>query len=120
MFLVTMVKFEEQIQRIDMSLTRGTGTVPGFSGDSNGRVADFDLGGDRVDRGDVGRGVSVAAGPCSGRPEESVGAVSMGQYQRSLVCGPVSKIGLPRRGVLGVWFGGDSSMLVFETEFEWG
>ena len=33
-------------------------------------------------------------------------AISMGHYQRSLV--------------LGVWFGGDSSMLVFETEFEWG
>ncbi len=32
----------------------------------------------------------------------------------------MSKFGLPRRAVLGVWFGGDSSMLVFETEFEWG
>ncbi len=85
MFLVTIVKFEEQIQRIGMSQTRGTGTVPGFSGESNGTVADFDRGGDRGDRGDVGRGNSVAAGPCSGRPEGSVGTVSMGQSRRSLV-----------------------------------
>ncbi len=84
-FLVTVVKFEERIQRIGMSQSRETGTVPGFSGDSNGRVADFDRGGDRVDRGDVGRGISVATGLCFGRPEESVGTVSMGYYQRPLV-----------------------------------
>ena len=30
------------------------------------------------------------------------------------------KIDLPGRVDLGVWFGGDSFMLVFETEFEWG
>ncbi len=27
---------------------------------------------------------------------------------------------MPLRTVLGVWFGGDSSMLAFETEIEWG
>ncbi len=32
----------------------------------------------------------------------------------------MSKTGLSRRTDLGVWFAGDSSMLVFETEFEWG
>ncbi len=32
----------------------------------------------------------------------------------------MSKIGLPRQTDLGVWFGGDSSMLVFGTEFGWG
>ncbi len=114
MFLVTIVKFEEQIQRIGMSQTRGATTPPRlrtsyqgpgvaavFSvsdarawgtaknpsrfGDSNGMVADFDRGGDRVDHGDVGGGIAVAAGPCSGRPEEPVAAVCVGQYQRSLV-----------------------------------
>lgn len=85
MFLVTIVKFDEQIQRIGMSQTRGAGTNPSRFGDSNGGVADFDRGGDRVDRGDVGRGIAVAAGVCSGRPEESGGAVSRGRHQRSWV-----------------------------------
>ena len=104
MFLVTIVKFEEQIRRIGMSQTRGattpprvgtsyqgsgvaeyysvsdalawgTGTNQSLFGGSIGTVADFDRGGDRVDRGDLDGGIAVAAGPCSGRPEESVGAV---------------------------------------------
>ncbi len=85
MFLVTIVKFDEQIQRIGMSQTRGAGTNPSRFGDSNGVVADSDRGGVRVDRGDVGRGIAVATGVCSDRPEESSGAVSRGRHQRSWV-----------------------------------
>ena len=87
-FLVTMVKFEEQIQRIGMAQTRGetapprvrtSGVAADFStsdapawgsgtnlnrfGDSNGMVVDFDRGRDRLDHGDVGGGAAVAAGP---------------------------------------------------------
>ncbi len=107
MFLVTIVKFEEQIQRIGVSQTRGattpprvrtsyqgsgvaafrsisdtlawgTGATPSLFGDSNENLADFDRGGDHVDLGDVGGGIAVAAGPCSGRPEEIVGAIYVG------------------------------------------
>ena len=128
MFLVTIVKFDEQIQRIGMSQTQGATTTPragtSYRGsgvaavfcagrarawgpapnpgrladsnwadsnwadsnwaDSNGMVADFGWGGDRVDYGD-GAGIAAAAGPCSGRPEEPVAAVSMGRYQHALV-----------------------------------
>ena len=106
MFLVTIVKFDEQIQSIGVSQTRGattptrvrtwypgsgvaavfptsdarawgTAANPGRFGDSKAMVADFDRGGDRADHGDVG-GVAVAAGPRSGRPEESVGAIYVG------------------------------------------
>ncbi len=103
MFLVTMVKFEEQMHRIGMSQTRGetapprvqtSGVATVFStgdalawgsganldrvGDSNGMAADFDRGGDRVDHGAAVGGVAAAAGPYSGRPEEMVGAVCVG------------------------------------------
>ncbi len=96
MFLVTIVKFEEQIQRIGMSQTRGATTPPRVRpsypgsgggvffplsdarawgtgpnsrlfGDAYGIVADFDRGG-------VGGGIAVTAGPGAG-PERSVGAV---------------------------------------------
>ncbi len=68
MFLVTIVKFEDQIQRIGASQTQGTTTPP------------------RVRTSNQGSGVgaffpvsdALAVGPCSGRPEQFVGGVLAG------------------------------------------
>ena len=85
MFLVTIVKFEEQLHRIGMPQTRGETAPPRLRtsgaaaffpisdalawgsgtnltrfGDSNGLVADSDRGNDHVDHGDVDGGVAVA------------------------------------------------------------
>ena len=65
MFLVTIVKFDQQIQRIGMSQTREATTPPRVRMSYQGS--------------DVGASFAVsdavAAGPSSGRPEPSVGAV---------------------------------------------
>ncbi len=75
MFLVTIVKFEEQIQRIGLSQPWEATTPPRVRTPYRGSdvAAFFPI----ID--------ALAAGPSFGRPEESAGAVSMGHYQRSLV-----------------------------------
>ncbi len=75
MFLVTIVKFEEQIQRIGLSQPWEATTPPRVRTPYRGSdVAAFFPISD-----------ALAAGPCFGRPEETAGAVSMGHFQRSLV-----------------------------------
>lgn len=64
MFLVTIVKFEEQIQRIGVSQNRGAATPPHVP--TSGAAAFLPIGDAR------------AAGPYSGRPEQSVGGVLAG------------------------------------------
>ncbi len=107
MFLVTMVKFEEQMYRNGPVQTRfdrnppqvrGSATISNLFDLANGTVEDFDRRHGHVDLGDVAGSIAAATSPCSGRPEGSAGVSIAGLAEAECQTQPFG--GLVRRQII--------------------